>query len=648
VARAGAARGLGAGAGTVALALRAFAGRARARGREPPAVGRAARLLAPGRSGRQRRARGERVLFDVVRVVARAHPGQRIERQPVAHGRVTRHEVHALVAEEPGPGGPHRATQRGVARVGLQRQHIAHHRVQALVEHAAQPHPLEFVGQLAVERVHVHRQAALAPQVVPGVLVAGGDVARGDAQPARQRLREAARVVAGVVGLVAFVGQQRGVVPAGLAIGAPEHRERPARQLFARVPLALAHVHEAARAVLRAQPVEQFGGVAALGRAERVGVPFGGVAVAGGHVGGLATLGQAHVVPHQVGVDLLAQRQHRGPLVVGVGLGHARRFVDARDLHVVLELHLGLVHQAFHRRGAARLRGAGQRNVAFAREQARGRVEADPARAGQEHLAPRVQVGEVLGRAARAVDGLHVGRELDQVARHEARGQAQVAQQLHQQPAAVAARTALELQGLLGRLHPGLHADGVADVLLHALVQVHQEIHRALRRAVDAVEVGLEQRRQRFGGEVGREFGALCVGIGKGHLLGVRLEEEVERVVHRHLDHQVHRDLELGGGLGEHQPRLVVGERVLLPVDEVVGRLDALRIREHLGACVRCGAQAHHLRTEPHQAVVAVVGDVAQGNVDGHASGTFCEGTGVGRARRTAVGHASKSCATTP
>ena len=51
-------------------------------------------------------------------------------------------------------------------------------------------------------------------------------------------------------------------------------------------------------------------------------------------------------------------------------------------LHVVLELDLGLVDRAGDRRGGAGLGRAGQRNVALAREQARGGIETDPARAG--------------------------------------------------------------------------------------------------------------------------------------------------------------------------------------------------------------------------------------------------------------------------
>ena len=87
----------------------------------------------------------------------------------------------------------------------------------------------------------------------------------------------------------------------------------------------------------------------------------------------------------------------RVPLLVGVRLRDARIFVDPRDRH--LEVEIGrprAVGGAGDRRGADRLGRAGQRDVAFAAEQAGGRVEPDPAGAGQKHFGPGVQVGEVV------------------------------------------------------------------------------------------------------------------------------------------------------------------------------------------------------------------------------------------------------------
>ena len=59
--------------------------------------------------------------------------------------------------------------------------------------------------------------------------------------------------------------------------------------------------------------------------------------------------------------------------------------------------------------------------MALAREQARGRIEPDPARAREINLRPGVQIGEIVLRARRPVERFHIRLELDQVARHEAR-----------------------------------------------------------------------------------------------------------------------------------------------------------------------------------------------------------------------------------
>ena len=576
--------------------------------------------------GTQRRRLGQgvahrvRVLLDQVGIVGLADPGQRVQRQAITHRRITGEKVHALVAEEPRAGGPQRAGQAGSdRRVALQRQHVADHGVQPLGEDAAQADTLHLVLEPGFERVHVDRQAALAPQVVPGVFVAGLDEAVAQAELARQGLDEPLRILGGVGVGLALVGKQRGVVPDRLAVGAPADRQCPARQLLAGVPLALSEVQEAALAVFVAQLVHQLAGQAALGRAQGVGVPFRRVAVVHGHEGGLAAHGQSHVAGDQLLIDPGAQGHHVGPLFVGVGQGDTRRLVDSGDLHVVGELDLALVHAAFDGRGTRRGGRAGQRDVPFTGQQARGGVQAHPAGARQVDLTPGVQVGEIDLGAAGAVQALHVGGELDQVAGYEARCQAAMAQQLHQQPARVAAGAGAQFQRLLGRLHARLHADRVVDVLVHHLVQIDQEDDAAPFGAVDLVQVGLHQRGGGLGDQVGCQLLPELGRVGERELLGVGLEEEVERVVDGHLDHQVHRDLELGGLFGKHQTRLVVGKRVLLPVDEVARRLDLERVRNDVAAAVRCGAQADHLRPQRDRAVIFVMGDVVQGGVDGHA-----------------------------
>ena len=128
----------------------------------------------------------------------------------------------------------------------------------------------------------------------------------------------------------------------------------------------------------------------------------------------------------------MAQGLDGPPLLLGVGLGDTRVLVDARHFHAEIEFRFALIGKAGDRRGAGRGRRAGQRDMTFAGEQAGGRVQADPAGTRHEHLGPSVQVGEIGLGAGRAVQGLEIGGQLNQVAGHETRRQSQVPQDLHQ------------------------------------------------------------------------------------------------------------------------------------------------------------------------------------------------------------------------
>ena len=318
--------------------------------------------VAAGQTARRRQLvpRRKGIGFDQVGKIGFGDPRHRVKRQAVTHGRVAGRQVHPSIAEKPGAGGPLRAgrlrpTGRRAGVTHRQRQHIAGDGIQALREHPAKALALHRVVQTGIERIDVHRQAALAPEVVPGVFVARREVARRQTELARQRFDEAFGVGAGVVaapGAQALVGEKRRVLPDGLAVLAPENAQRPARQLFAGIPLALAEMQKATLAVLGAQLLYQLGGMAAFGRAQCIDIPFGRVAVYSGHKSRLAAHGQPHVAGHQVAVHHLAQRQHLSPLRLGVGLRDPRRLVDTLHAHVVRELDLAFVNAPFHRRGA--------------------------------------------------------------------------------------------------------------------------------------------------------------------------------------------------------------------------------------------------------------------------------------------------------
>ncbi len=268
--------------------------------------------------------------------------------------------------------------------------------------------------------------------------------------------------------------------------------------------------------------------------------------------------------------------------------------------------------------------------MALAGQQPRGGVETDPAGPGDVGLRPGVQIGEVLRRAGRAVERLcvGVGGELDQVARGETGGQAEPAQRVHEQPGAVAARADAGRQRLLGGLHAGLHAYRVVDVGEHPLIERDEEVDD--RRGVRC-HLGQPLALPRTGLvdlQVRRQIAPQRGLIGERPGLRAVLDEEVERVDHRHVGHEVDGDAQLARPLGEHEPREVVAEGILLPVEEVLRRRHLQRIGQDRRAAVRRWAQAHDVRPESHRTVIAVVRTVLDGDTNAHGAPRSMAGGG--------------------
>ena len=166
-------------------------------------------------------------------------------------------------ANRPGPGSSaRRAGTTGCERqrprpalVARDRQHMADRRVEALLEHArAGASRSSGSSRRASNGIDVDRQLALAPQVVPRR-------PRTPGRRCRDRRRAGARALAGTRaasprsrrGRRARRRNSAGSRPDRLAVLAPEQVQRPARQLLARIPLALAEVQQAACAVLAAR-----------------------------------------------------------------------------------------------------------------------------------------------------------------------------------------------------------------------------------------------------------------------------------------------------------------------------------------------------------------------------------------------------------
>ena len=437
-------------------------------------------------------------------------------------------------------------------------------------------------------------------------------------QPAGQGGGKAAGLVRSAAVIGAVAGQQLRITPYRDAIVAPEAVQRPARHRFTGIPLALAVVKQTAVRKVSPQAYQQVAGQGTLVVAEGGIVPLGRFHIVDGDEGRFAAEGQAYVARLEVGVDLAAERLDGLPLILGVGLGDARVLVDALDAIVKAEVHLALVGGPGNGGGTDGVRGTGQRDVTLAGEQSRGRIQAEPAGAGDIDLRPGMQVGEVVVGTGGALQRLFIRGQLQQVAGDEARRQAEMAQYLYQQPAGIPARAERLVECLLAGLDAGLHADGVIDITLQALVEVDQEIIDLPPRAVDAVQPALQQRTVLGDLQVGRQLFTQLGRIFEGKFFRIFFHEEIERIDHHDVRDQVHLEGHGAHRLGKYQAGKIIAERILLPVDEMVLRQDPEGVGLDRCAGVGRRSQAHHVRRGRYRAIKAVFSQVIDCNTNCH------------------------------
>ena len=199
------------------------------------------RQLANSPVHRQWRKRLGLIRLMQIRVIIFVRPGLRVERDAVADRGIARHQIAALGAQIPRPGLP----ARRAALAAPNRKDKADHFVEFLFKYLAQTFAFHRVVEPRVERIDIDRQLAFAPQVVPDVFVGGENVFRIE----REFFCDARQKSAGLLFSDAvagrFVGKQRRIFPDRLAVFAPVQIERPARQLLAWIPLALAVVQQA-------------------------------------------------------------------------------------------------------------------------------------------------------------------------------------------------------------------------------------------------------------------------------------------------------------------------------------------------------------------------------------------------------------------
>ena len=264
------------------------------------------------------------------------------------------------------------------------------------------------------------------------------------------------------------------------------------------------------------------------------------------------------------------------------------------------------------------MRRRGERNVAFAAEQTRCRVEADPAGAGQIHFRPGVQIGEVDVGAGGAVERFDVGPQLNQITGDKARRQADMAQDLNEEPCRVAARSGTGGKRLFGRLHARLHPHHIFDQLLQTLIELDQKVDRVARLARDRADQFLELRSGGFRPDESQQILVkLRLEFERPFVRG-RLDEKVERIDDLHVGREVDRDREFGGLFREDKPRQPIAVRVLLPIHVMLRRRDSQRVIGNARAAVWRGPQAHNLRAEIDRPVIGVAGRVMKPDKYGH------------------------------
>ncbi len=171
---------------------------------------------------------------------------------------------------------------------------------------------------------------------------------------------------------------------------------------------------------------------------------------------------------------------------------------------------------------------------------------------------------------------------------------------------------------MLWGLHPGFHADQVADVFAQTLIEPHQKIDGRDRHAADPIQIRLELGRQRQLLQVRAELVLFVLAIGEGGFVSVGLEKEIERVEDRHFSDKIDFDTEFRGFFREYQTRQIVALGILLPVGEMLFGQHFERIGEYAGAAMGRWTQTNDLRAKLDGPVIAVVRDVVQRDMYRH------------------------------
>lgn len=548
--------------------------------------------LGPGLGLGFRGVRATRVLRSGVRLLLGKlgrHAFDRAERQTQAGGAVPRDEIEPLATKAPALRAPSTARRR------RERQHIGDRRGQPAVEQARKPASLFGRRQVGAEGIHAHRDLGLFLQLEPGILVGGLHGLGVDSELRGERAGEA-------LGIGDRRSRRSGhpVAHERGSVAATDDLQRPAREAFPRILLAVSVQQQSPRGETGAQRMGERETLLPLGVAEGGGVPLRQRGMQARREGRLSADGELQARRRERGIGAQPGRGELGPDFLGKRRGRARLVTEALHVHGEDHAVRGDVARSLDGGSRRRSRRARQRDVTLAAEQAARGVEAHPAAARDVDLGPGVEIHHVPVHALRRVGDHPFVLQLHQVAADEASGEASRAQHGHQQYRRVPTAPATLRERLLRRPDARLFADDVAKTSVRRRAEGHDQVdRRSFARLI--VEEGLEERtagERRVGRiEVRREVGGDGARVGEGNFLGERVDEEVERVIRPHVDRELHPQIERQGAPEgrEGQPRDVVVGGVLLPAQFAL-RLDAERIGLYLGLGVRRRPEADGMR----------------------------------------------------
>ena len=106
--------------------------------------------------------------------------------------------------------------------------------------------------------------------------------------------------------------------------------------------------------------------------------------------------------------------------------------------------------------------------------------------------------------------------------------------------------------------------------------------------------------------------------IVEGEFIGVFFDEKIKWIDGDHFRHHVYFDGESPGLFVKHVTGDEIAERILLPVDEMIGRSHVQRVVVHRCAGMGRRTQSNLVRRQRYQSIEQVVGFVMDGDAYGH------------------------------